>query len=532
MSIKIGIAIRLAALIITSALGIALLASNYFYKQTYNASISNTKSAIAELFTTVSSTVSIAAFVVDEELVKETVNGISRSKNVKSVMFIGKEIEYKFNEADYDSQLAITFDVMHPFISTQKLGEIIITPDYEHIKRHARLISDENSLALYLLAIFVTAASIVIGYFLVTRPLVNISKVIYGMETGTGERVNMPKSHKNTELGSLVTGVNRLLDNVQKQINRERQLRAEIELLEQRFRMIFESAKSAIVLIDSSGRLVIYNKAFVELLETLGLYTDPKNSEFGPLLLELFDDPKTLMDSLREAFNRNEIATGEYRLKSFVGSKEVWVQLFVNPVSTEQNEKYFQVTLSDISKRKQDLAQLAKQADFDALTNVLNRNGGEKKATLLINNKQHFALVLVDLNGFKLVNDTYGHDAGDAVLTEVAKRLVQHVRHNDTVIRWGGDEFVILLRIDYLNQDSVKSAVDKIRNAVTEKIVVDENKQLTSVGMSAGVAFFSGNAETLDELVKRADAAMYQAKELKLTNPEKYLFFANKKSED
>ena len=526
MNIKFGIAARLAIFIIIAGLAIAFVASEVFYKQTYNAEVSNAKTAIGELVKTISPTASIAAFVSDEELLKEAINGVARSKNVKSITYTDAKIEYKVNEAGFNESLALIFDVQHPFIPTEKLGEISITPDYRKIQSDAELISSVNSFVLYLLAILVTIASIVICYFLVTRPLIRTSKALYEMEIGTKDRVDTPLSHSVTEIGTLVRGANRLLDNVEDQFKQERKLRKEIEALEQRFRMIFESAKSAIVLIDTSGKLVLYNDAFVTLLESLGLYINQDNSEYSDLLIELFEEPTQLLEFVSESLSRDEIAIGEYKLKGLFTSKSFWVQLFVNAVTTEQNEKYYQVTLSDISKRKQDLEQLEKQADFDALTQVLNRNGGEKKIELEISRNRSFAIVLIDLNGFKQVNDTYGHDAGDAVLIEVAKRLSENVRHDDTVIRWGGDEFVLLLQINKVRKEMVIKAMDKVRDAITKSIDVGSNYSGVSIGLSAGVAFYPESADTLDSLVKQADQAMYRAKELKLTAPDKYLFFS------
>ena len=96
----------------------------------------------------------------------------------------------------------------------------------------------------------------------------------------------------------------------------------------------------------------------------------------------------------------------------------------------------------------------------------------------------------------------------------------------DTVIRWGGDEFVLLLQINKVRKEMVIKAMDKVRDAITKSIDVGSNYSGVSIGLSAGVAFYPESADTLDSLVKQADQAMYRAKELKLTAPDKYLFFS------
>ena len=104
--------------------------------------------------------------------------------------------------------------------------------------------------------------------------------------------------------------------------------------------------------------------------------------------------------------------------------------LYLKSLLTEDGERYYQLALNDISSRRQELQKLALQADFDALTGIYNRNGGEKLITKLMKKDHQFALTLIDLNGFKAVNDIYGHDAGDEVLIFVAEQLKEKIRKN------------------------------------------------------------------------------------------------------
>ena len=93
--------------------------------------------------------------------------------------------------------------------------------------------------------------------------------------------------------------------------------------------------------------------------------------------LELFETASAMKSALSEAFARNEFATGEYKLKSHKTDDATWVQLIASPLITDDGERYYQLTLNDISSRKHELQKLALQADFDALTGIYNRNGGE-----------------------------------------------------------------------------------------------------------------------------------------------------------
>ncbi len=136
---------------------------------------------------------------------------------------------------------------------------------------------------------------------------------------------------------------------------------------------------------------------------------------------------------------------------------------------------------------------------YDRLNQAIARGRREKEAV---------AVLYLDLDGFKLVNDTFGHDVGDALLCEAAKRIRGCVRASDTVARMGGDEFtVILCNVKSVNRDRVAK---KIIEAISSPFML--NGKECSVSVSIGIALYPENAETAEQMVKIADAAMYLAK--------------------
>ena len=204
--------------------------------------------------------------------------------------------------------------------------------------------------------------------------------------------------------------------------------------------------------------------------------------------------------------------------------------MIASPILTDDGEKFYQLTLNDISNRKKELQKLALQADFDSLTGIYNRNGGEKLIAKMINKGHHFALVLLDLNGFKAVNDIYGHDAGDEVLEFVAEQLKENIRKNDFAIRWGGDEFVLLLLAE--DRDSVVKFITKVDKGIKQPFYFDTEGTATTISMSAGVSFYPHTSPSMERLIKLADIAMYQAKQNKVSAPDDYLIFATEDSEE
>lgn len=153
---------------------------------------------------------------------------------------------------------------------------------------------------------------------------------------------------------------------------------------------------------------------------------------------------------------------------------------------------------------------LAEAAATDPLTGLANRAGLAQGAARMLNDGSPHALMLLDLDSFKPINDQYGHDVGDAVLVGVAHRLQDHMRAGDIVARLGGDEFVILIQSD-MSQDGLSALAHRLGTAVRQPLDVDGRS--LSVGVSTGIARCPQDGRSLTELMRCADRAMYLAKQ-------------------
>ena len=169
----------------------------------------------------------------------------------------------------------------------------------------------------------------------------------------------------------------------------------------------------------------------------------------------------------------------------------------------------------DISARKQAEQRILHMAHHDSLTGLANRlliNNRLERAMLQAQRRGRcIAVAFIDLDKFKLINDGLGHDAGDLLLTKIGERLRQCVRREDTVGRFGGDEFVILLEDQGEDPSAIIPALEKIQCAVTEPVLICGRQ--VQVNCSMGVAMYPRNGTTAGTLIKNADAAMYRAKE-------------------
>nr|MDP2189932.1 diguanylate cyclase [Rhodoferax sp.] len=169
----------------------------------------------------------------------------------------------------------------------------------------------------------------------------------------------------------------------------------------------------------------------------------------------------------------------------------------------------------DITEQKQAEERIQHVADHDSLTGLPNRllfNDRLGQAiSLARRDARQFALLYLDLDKFKPVNDTFGHDAGDQVLIDVAERIREQVRESDTVARVGGDEFAVILRDISGPQDAVTVAQKIIAN-LAMPFRLENHSQTVEIGTSIGIAVYPSDAQDHETLIKRADAAMYSAK--------------------
>lgn len=519
-----GLGFRFSLLLICVSVLVVITTAEFFYRITYEDEINDANEDIKELYQTVAATASIAAFLEDEDLAKEAINGLVKSDKILAASIKSDALYYQLNVSDAinNNTAPRSFLVRHPFIPEESLAEVNLYPNFAHITLQAKKISSDNSYSLYVAALVVCIVALIITYYIIISPMLKVGRSLHEIKPGTKQRIALPQHHSRSEIGALVHDTNGLLKKVEEQFTQERRLREEIEFLEERFRMLFENAKSATVLMSETGIIELRNNAFNDLVEKVGLGI---KQGYGELLEELFDTPIAVKAALQEAFARNEFATGEYKLKANDRDNLTWVQLIASPLRTDEGERFFQLTLNDISSRKYELQKLALQADFDGLTGIYNRNGGEKLIAKLMRKEHYFALALIDLNGFKAVNDIFGHDAGDEVLIFVAEQLKANIRKNDVAIRWGGDEFLLLLHAE--DEVSVEKAISKVNRGVKQPFYFNDDITPTVVSMSVGVAFFPQMSRNMQALIKLADIAMYKAKQNKVSAPDDYLMFAD-----
>jgi len=224
------------------------------------------------------------------------------------------------------------------------------------------------------------------------------------------------------------------------------------------------------------------------------------------------DDRDRVLSEVRESMQEKLPFHSEYRIRSKSG-RDIWVKDAAATVRDHDHDLYLQGVVHDITERKESEKKLVQMAHFDQLTGLANRtlflDRLDQSVAQAKRHKQGFAVLFLDLDGFKAVNDNLGHKAGDLLLAEAAHRLSANVREVDTVARMGGDEFTIILN-EVSSRDSVEHIANKLLHAISAPYEhIDAKYKVT---LSMGIALYPDDGIARDALITASDNAMYKAK--------------------
>jgi diguanylate cyclase (GGDEF)-like protein/PAS domain S-box-containing protein len=298
---------------------------------------------------------------------------------------------------------------------------------------------------------------------------------------------------------------------IQKVLDRERLLRAQKES-ENRDRiaeMLFHNVTEGVLITDSETRIIAINPAF----SSITGYAPEEVVGNTPAILSSGRHDKAFYRSMWEAIDLTGQWKGEIWNKR--KNQDIYPQWLTINVVRDENGRLLNyiATISDITERKKIEDRLRNLTHYDTLTGLPNRELFNKRLNEAINrtrqNNTGLALLFVDLDRFKTVNDSLGHNAGDELLRQVAARIKQSVRESDVTARLGSDEFTVILE-NITEPQKAQIVAQKIIHALNKPINLKRHQVFISP--SIGIAFYPSDATEMEELVKNADRAMYTAK--------------------
>lgn len=365
--------------------------------------------------------------------------------------------------------------------------------------------------------------AVVLSALLATMAARYLTRRLYAIQT-VADQVKLGKRSLRVELdgideaAQLAKRFNMMLDTL---VNRENEIIESHQALgqsESRLNQIMAVNHEGIWDWDIKADKVIHNQSWADLIGlTDDLLEHPASVFFDAVHPE---DREKVSYAVEECFKSQGHYRLEYRFIEMTTGKEVWVQDRGDVVERDSDGNPLRMVggFYEVTERKQAEEAIENLAFYDPLTQLPNRrllqDRLQQEMAVTERSKRVCALMFIDLDDFKTLNDTLGHDTGDELLRQVSVRLRECVRDCDTVARLGGDEFVLMLP----DMDSDWNDAATHAEQVAQKVlrVLNQPYQLSStpyhITPSIGVKLFSGHRETLEELLKHADLAMYQAK--------------------
>ncbi|MEL0605492.1 sensor domain-containing diguanylate cyclase [Pseudoalteromonas undina] len=517
--------IRVALSIAMVAIVVSILSSMLSYYSGFKEKKNTNYLLVKQLAQTMEKTAAIAAYLNDKELSQEIVNGLISNDLVQGASLQGEtnaqgEIALFIANGTINKQKeAVSVKLVHPFLEGAYIGVLSIYPDDKFIQQQAQAALKKEFILMLIQSIVIAFfVSLVVQRWL-TQPIQNLTDSFAKINPSEPETLKMLtfKQGKRDEISRLTHGINALMHELHLTISNEQTLRKKTQALEAKFRLIFEQASAGICLLDDKNTITTFNPAFEH------YFTVPGEKELPtlhfPELLGNVDELQSLLVAIRSAQNPPQ-TTLDVECK--VGHKTLWFHcLFVRLNDQRESKRHPQqlveVILHDVTDRAERELQTRFEADHDPLTGLLNRRAGEKRLNKALQecteHNQHLVLMMIDLDKFKPINDTYGHEAGDKVLIETAHRFktLFHEK-NDMCIRLGGDEFIVARLVTFYDKAATHQQAITLLNELQQAITIAPSKTC-AIGASIGIAIAPTDGTQLHQLMHNGDKTLYHVKE-------------------
>ncbi|MDX2368722.1 MAG: diguanylate cyclase [Colwellia sp.] len=322
------------------------------------------------------------------------------------------------------------------------------------------------------------------------------------------------EKHWNSILSPIINGKNENFRIIQTcvEITDKKNLENKLNVSLNRFEAVVNSAYDGIISIDENQNIKLFNKA------AQAMFGYSVDEIIGKSLTKLF--PKEYRDKHHEyvkGFKKSQVDSRPMETRASVQALRkdgsvFPVEITISKIRIEDNVE-FTAVIRDISEKNKLLDELLLSSRKDPLTDLYNRRSFTKFLILEITRskrfKHGFSLMMLDIDHFKLINDKFGHSCGDAALIAFSNTLTNNIREVDTLCRWGGEEFMILL--PEISKENAVTVAEKIRKNV-ESLETTYGDALVKMTVSIGLGYFSGDSIEMNSMINTVDKCLYKAK--------------------
>ncbi len=462
------------------------------------------------------SSLASSVWALDENLLDVQLDGILSLPDIRLVqldMDSGDTI-VKGSLSDDTSTMTREFELTREGDQARSLGTVTIIATkagvYENLRRKISIIVTTQAFRTFFISLLIVwIFQRVIARHLATMAEYARNFSLRNLSTPLVLDRGRSTATDNDELGQVTEAINsmraRLKDDLERQAEDEQEI--------QKLSLALEQSPSSVLICDGRWRIEYANTKFLQLTghsrdDLIGSHpaTLPHHQDSG-------EDRRQLWEEVRLQVQRVGVWQGEMHSTRENGER-FWEQVIVTPIRDANGEPtHYLILGEDISIRKRYEQQLLRQANYDILTGLPNRMLALDRLKLALAQAKRentmVGVMFLDLDNFKHVNDTMGHDAGDNMLIEAARRISSCLRGTSTVARLGGDEFLIILP-SLSSTEATEQVAERILHTFTPPFQIQEREVFVST--SIGIAIYPTDSDSSGSLLQNADAAMYEAK--------------------